>query len=144
MEKEIRRIMVNKIRCKKCGDVIESKNRHDFVRCSCGKVAVDGGHVYLRRLGNPNDWEDLSFTRVSVKIYGYENYERVKNTYSIYDASYDNTFICPKCKSNKISMIKGNGEEIIGCDIIGLICDNCKKVYEFKDIKYKKDCKNEQ
>lgn len=47
-------------RCRLCGDVIESKHRHDFVRCKCGAVAVDGGRAYLRRIGNPEDFEELS------------------------------------------------------------------------------------
>ena len=54
------RIKVNKIKCKKCGDIIESLHRHDFKFCKCGAVAVDGGKDYLRRLGNLGDWEDLS------------------------------------------------------------------------------------
>ena len=33
--------------------------------------------------------------------------------------------------------MKGNGEEIIGCDIIGIICHDCEKIFEFSDIKYK-------
>ena len=54
------KIMVNEIRCKKCGDVIESKSVHDFKFCKCESVAVDGGHNYLRRLGEPENWDDLS------------------------------------------------------------------------------------
>ena len=57
------KIISNKIRCKHCGDVIESKHRHDFVRCKCGKVAVDGGKSYLRRASQTepeNDYEELS------------------------------------------------------------------------------------
>ena len=54
------RIITNKIRCKKCGDIIESKTRHDFRTCSCGAVAVDGGCDYLKRTGNYEDWEELS------------------------------------------------------------------------------------
>ena len=54
------RIKVNKIRCKKCDDVIKSLHRHDFKFCKCGAVAVDGGKDYLRRLGNREDWEELS------------------------------------------------------------------------------------
>lgn len=38
-------ILENKIKCKHCGDVIESKHVHDFKRCSCGRVAVDGGMI---------------------------------------------------------------------------------------------------
>lgn len=54
------KIIVNKIRCKKCGDVIESTNVHDYKFCKCCAVAVDGGHDYLRRCGNVEDWEELS------------------------------------------------------------------------------------
>ena len=53
-------IVTNKIRCKKCGDVIESTSVHDFKYCKCGSVAVDGGHAYLRRCGNLEDVEELS------------------------------------------------------------------------------------
>ena len=42
-------IIKNAIRCNICGDEIESKHRHDFVECSCGACAVDGGHDYVRR-----------------------------------------------------------------------------------------------
>lgn len=54
------RITVNKIRCKRCGDVIESVSVHEFKFCKCAAVAVDGGHEYLRRCGNLEDFEDLS------------------------------------------------------------------------------------
>ena len=50
------KVKVNKAQCKLCGDIIESKHTHDFVRCSCGEIFVDGGKEYLRRgakdLGN--------------------------------------------------------------------------------------------
>lgn len=54
------KIIRNGIKCKLCGDILESKSRYDFKFCSCGKVAIDGGHFYLKRSGNPNDWEELS------------------------------------------------------------------------------------
>jgi hypothetical protein len=38
----------NRARCKKCGDVIESKYRHDFVSCKCNAIFVDGGNDYWR------------------------------------------------------------------------------------------------
>lgn len=56
----MKKILVNKIKCKKCGDIIESKSVHDFKFCKCGSVAVDGGHAYLRRVGTIEDWEDQS------------------------------------------------------------------------------------
>lgn len=43
------KILKNAIRCNLCGDEIESTDRHDYVTCSCGSCAVDGGHDYLRR-----------------------------------------------------------------------------------------------
>lgn len=59
MEKK-EEIISNKIKCKKCGDVIESKSTNDLKRCSCGAVAVAGGKEYLKRLGNEKDYEELS------------------------------------------------------------------------------------
>ena len=56
------KVIVNKIRCKKCGDIIESTHRHDFKICKCGAVAVDGGHDYLRRSGDLDGYEELSIT----------------------------------------------------------------------------------
>lgn len=56
----MRRIIHNRIRCKLCGDIIESKYTHDFKFCKCGAVAVDGGKEYIRRDGNEEDYEDLS------------------------------------------------------------------------------------
>lgn len=53
-------IITNKIRCRKCGDILESKSVHDFKMCRCGSVGVDGGRSYLRRIGDPEDFEELS------------------------------------------------------------------------------------
>ena len=39
-----------KIRCKRCGDIIESKSRHDLVYCKCERIAIDGGTDYSRIL----------------------------------------------------------------------------------------------
>jgi DNA-directed RNA polymerase subunit N (RpoN/RPB10) len=47
------RIVRNAVRCRLCGDEIESTYRWDYRPCSCGAVAVDGGHDYLRRVLNP-------------------------------------------------------------------------------------------
>ena len=56
----MKKILSNKIRCKKCGDIIESKTRYSFVVCKCGAVAVDGGHDYLKRVGNREDLSEFS------------------------------------------------------------------------------------
>jgi|GEM_PF-939951 len=44
-------IVQNAVICNKCNDFIFSMNRHDFVKCNCGNIAVDGGQDYLRRVG---------------------------------------------------------------------------------------------
>lgn len=56
------KILRNMIKCKKCGEIIESKSVHDFNWCKCGTVFVDGGHEYLRRgfKDSPDDYEELS------------------------------------------------------------------------------------
>lgn len=58
----MRRIVKNAIRCKYCGEVIESTSVHDFKFCSCESVAVDGGHDYLRRCfkTSQDDYDELS------------------------------------------------------------------------------------
>ena len=42
-------ILSNKVQCRKCKDIIESKHRYDFVKCKCGAIAIDGGKNYLKR-----------------------------------------------------------------------------------------------
>ena len=49
------KIIKNAVKCLKCGDIIESVYRHDFVTCSCGNVSVDGGKDYLRRCFQEED-----------------------------------------------------------------------------------------
>lgn len=53
----------NRIRCKHCNDIIESKSLDDCVFCDCGKVRVDGGLIYLGRTfptSPEEDFEELS------------------------------------------------------------------------------------
>ncbi|MGN0341118.1 MAG: hypothetical protein ACI4D0_11585 [Lachnospira sp.] len=58
----MQKILVNKIKCNRCGDIIESKRRHDFVTCKCGCCSVDGGTDYIRRcfINSQDDFEELS------------------------------------------------------------------------------------
>ena len=51
----------NRAKCLFCGDIVESEFTHDFKFCKCGKLAVDGGHSYLRRCAEDMDMvEELS------------------------------------------------------------------------------------
>jgi hypothetical protein len=54
-------ILKNSIKCNHCNDEIESKHRHDFVKCKCGKIAVDGGKDYRRTMFTEiSDFTDTS------------------------------------------------------------------------------------
>ncbi|SOC27590.1 hypothetical protein SAMN05880501_1248 [Ureibacillus xyleni] len=68
------KLIVNKVRCKKCNDIIESKHRHDFQSCKCGAIFIDGGTNY-QRFG----WgEDKSREKVEIEDY-------IDFSYSIYE-----------------------------------------------------------
>lgn len=41
-------MIVNAIKCNKCGDIIYSRTRHDFHWCSCKNIAIDGGSDYTK------------------------------------------------------------------------------------------------
>ena len=60
-------VIKNIAACKECGEVIESKHRHDYVSCLCGAIAVDGGYDYLRRIGKLESFIDMSVTASRVK-----------------------------------------------------------------------------
>ena len=45
------------LRCLRCGDEIQSKSVHDFKRCKCGAIFIDGGDEYTRWGGFEEDWE---------------------------------------------------------------------------------------
>lgn len=137
MEEIIYKIQPNKIKCKKCGSIIESKDLYDFQYCSCKAVAVGGGNQYLKRIGNEEDYEELSYIRKLVKI-NTKGYKVIKSKYKQDEVLLSEDIKCPKCHSNRIDIMKGDGEEIIGCDIIAIICHDCEKIFEFSDIKYKK------
>jgi hypothetical protein len=43
---------MSKAQCLDCLDILESKHRHDFVKCECGNAFLDGGDNYIRAGGN--------------------------------------------------------------------------------------------
>ena len=136
MEEKVYKIQPNKIQCKKCGDIIESTDVNDLKYCSCKSVAVDGGTEYMKRIGKPNDYIELSYIRKLAKI-TMEVFEIIKSNLKQSEILSQNSIKCPICKSLSISLIKGDGESIIGCDITAIACHSCKKIFEFSDIVYK-------
>jgi hypothetical protein len=63
-EAEFRRPVVlrNRARCRLCGVTLESTHPHDYKKCRCGNLSVDGGLDYVRRLRKkgPHTVEELS------------------------------------------------------------------------------------
>ena len=53
------KIISNKIQCKHCGEIIESKSIHSFVTCKCECCSVDGGHYHLSRSFRTSPEEDF-------------------------------------------------------------------------------------
>ena len=49
--------MRNRAKCKLCKDIVESFHVHDYVTCSCGEIAVDGGLQYLKAVAK--NWENF-------------------------------------------------------------------------------------
>ena len=58
--RKMKHILKNMAKCRKCGDLIESKSRTKIVRCSCGSIYVEGGKYYIKRGGNLEDIIELS------------------------------------------------------------------------------------
>lgn len=59
-------ILRNRAKCLLCGDVLESTDVHDLQICSCGALAVDGGLEYIRRVGESENYEELSEPKQTV------------------------------------------------------------------------------
>lgn len=136
-------IVRNEIKCNFCGDVIESNDTLDFKTCSCGKVSIEGGYDYLKRIAvEDTDYEELSILIddeyiKKLNIHKRDGYEVSKKMFS-QSVSYGKSVNCPKCCSSDIMVLKGDGFKIRGLDFIGIICNKCKKVYYFYDVNFRK------
>ncbi|MFF1554233.1 hypothetical protein ACFVX3_24685 [Rhodococcus erythropolis] len=51
-------IFINQVRHTKCGWIIRSKNRHDWVTCKCGELSLDGGSWYQAMNGDITNAEN--------------------------------------------------------------------------------------
>lgn len=57
-----KQLIKNSVKCLECGEILESKHRHQFSMCDCpNETATDGGNIYQRYMGRDlNKIEDLS------------------------------------------------------------------------------------
>lgn len=49
--------MRNRAKCKLCGDILESYYQKDYVECSCGEIAINGGNYELKCFAK--NWENF-------------------------------------------------------------------------------------
>ena len=60
---DLKRIILNRVQCRECGEVLTSYNRHDYKTCGCtNETMVDGGTDYQRYGGLNLDLVDTSST----------------------------------------------------------------------------------
>ena len=136
-------IVKNEIKCVYCSDIIESTDIHDLRTCSCGKVSIDGGYDYLKRSVKDNaTYEDLSITVddkyiKKLNIHKRNGYKISRKMFS-QSISYGEHVNCPVCYGSDILILKGDGFKIDGLDFIGIICNQCKKIYYFYDVNFRK------
>lgn len=68
MEKQI---ILNRVKCRSCGEVLTSYHRHDYKTCGCdNETMVDGGNEY-QRYGGAN----LGLVDISPTVYLSEDHE---------------------------------------------------------------------
>lgn len=48
-----------KIKCKKCGDVIDGEFKGRLIWCACESCAIDETEYYARIIGEPEDYEKI-------------------------------------------------------------------------------------
>ncbi len=77
-----------------------------------------------------------------VPKYNRNGYEIIRDSCS-QETVHKNEVCCPKCNGKNVIIQKGNGEDIYGLDEIAIICNDCKKVYGFSDVRYKPNCPKE-
>lgn len=48
-----------KIKCKKCGDIIEGDKKGHLISCKCNSCSIDETPYYYRVIGNLKDIEEI-------------------------------------------------------------------------------------
>lgn len=71
-DKKERQIVINRIQCDSCKDIIISRHTHDYVTCECGDVTTDGGTSYFHR-----GWKDGA-TYTDMSLYEDSNFEEIR------------------------------------------------------------------
>ena len=119
-------------------DKIEENIKYDKWYC---------GHFHTEKI---IDKLEFMFGRIKVfnkdefvPKYNNDGYEIIRDYCKQNDILKKDKVCCPKCHSDNIIIQKGEGEFISGLDFIAIICNECKRVYGFNDVKYKSNCPRE-
>lgn len=56
-----------KIKCKKCGEVIEGDKKGTYIACKCKAIAIDETPYYVRINGNIEDFEEVKENKENKK-----------------------------------------------------------------------------
>ena len=83
------------------------------------------------------------FEHYEISNYSKEGYEIIRDYCKQNDVNKNDKVVCPKCHSKDIVILKGDGRYINGLDEIAIICNECKKIYGFNDVKYYPNCPKE-
>ena len=52
-----------KLRCKKCGDIIEGDKKGTYITCKCKAIAIDETPYYWRIIGNAENFEEIQYIK---------------------------------------------------------------------------------
>lgn len=93
---------VKAIKCLKCNDIIYSRARYDYKRCSCKRTIIDGGLHWIRTSGEyekDND-NNIKFYKIEIdatEVDLYYDWFHNKNQYGTIHEQYDDEKDHTKC-----------------------------------------------
>lgn len=103
-------IIRNAIKCKACGEIIESFSRHDYKvhEHDSVRIMIDGGHDYTRRSADDGSYEDLT-------VYSTDPFEVIRTALSrgTFDKNKNRIYIllCDMSNAHIEACIKYNEEK---------------------------------
>jgi len=72
------------VHCLSCNDIVYSRAQHDFRRCSCGCIFVDGGRSYFKYGAHPGAEFKTTNVDISVNLETlYEDWNKMDDKYGI-------------------------------------------------------------